>query len=1250
MAHAQRHSLAPGESCVSMDAVSLVQLQRRRSWRELKEKLALLKREYSKTFHRLQRAERAEKVNNYVKKTVAEKNLLLMQEEAEGDLADGGCSKKSAAKAASVTFKPEAFNQEDSLLGNLSSSCSNQDRKRVLFSPVLKKNQNSLSRSRTKVQQRASLALEEREESTWDAPLGNVGPQPESSQGSKSPVFNRSDSLWMDHSIPEASSGNAAEEGRGSDVSPVLLHLDCLQETSGQATFLHDLSRENQESSPEHLCEEGLFDSSGGSAVKNIVSPADMQIESPQMEKEAGRFAGLAVTIEAASHTHGMQQEGSRCQEPQKLELSGGDAPTSKPSGNGLGDQLEETGTPLLDRAPATPAKDVLSSCTVVEGLLFPVEYYVRTTRRMSSQQREVNLEAVIQTQLGKSRKGQRIVCKEKSTDPASSSSQGQTESGEQREAVPFPFPDSGASPGTSPLQSLSNENTSSSGDLVQSEGLVQPRRKRRLRGRSNHKALSATAEDPAENVELTIPKVDSSLVPSEAQGRKENHHGRDKATVLYITAGGSVESKPSGRKWPAESAVSASTHPETELETVHVSQVVNSKASVPSSFMGSLEENDKTCCPDSGSPEQAGNWNNAGVNLAQVDRDPLPHYAPLVASVKCKRRGAPRGRRRASLPVESQDPTSLYLFGTGSPKLSLPFHGKRSKMSSLKWLPCGLELQEFHLPEDEFGLLKLEKLKACAVNLPETFDTGQSAKCLQDTSGAGFEKDSALRENPISLEKEPPFPVGSPRKALPSTELFLSLALEGVPESQLPTPVFPRLGATPASQALPGTPGASALQAHASPEPGDSAGISALPRSRQEEEEGGGERMPSLSQGQREKSWKPDEDVASFEERLLSASESVECYKESPKQEERAEEPMNEVTVEDLAEDSQRKGTLRMTSKLKSCSGSCSVDVGTVWWEAADFTALCVVTACEASISLWRHLESGHWGCVHTWHFTKVPVIQIVPLPGVQSLVCVALGGLEISEIRFLFYSSEDGCVKQPLIKTGNINAVLGLKNRRLVSSCGSLQDQEVEVLSFSETGRSKERQALMPPEETVLAFAEVDGMEEALIALTTTDCLVVWNLTTGQLLRKVPLGSSYPGSVCHKAYSDSGLLFIVLSHPHAKESNSWVNPAFQVVVLNPKTARSARLMSLSLPLGITGRYLEGEVKGASAAAVLTSGTIAVWDLFWGQCTALLPPNSEGSWSLARWSVTDTCLLAGQKDGSVYIYSYTTALRDSLG
>lgn len=49
-----------------------------------------------------------------------------------------------------------------------------------------------------------------------------------------------------------------------------------------------------------------------------------------------------------------------------------------------------------------------LSSCTLVEGLLFPVEYYVRTTRRMTSCQRKVDLEAVISSHLLTGSKGSR--------------------------------------------------------------------------------------------------------------------------------------------------------------------------------------------------------------------------------------------------------------------------------------------------------------------------------------------------------------------------------------------------------------------------------------------------------------------------------------------------------------------------------------------------------------------------------------------------------------------------------------------------------------------------------------------------------------------------------------------------------------------------------------------------------------------------------------------------------------------------
>ena len=50
---------------------------------------------------------------------------------------------------------------------------------------------------------------------------------------------------------------------------------------------------------------------------------------------------------------------------------------------------------------------------------------------------------------------------------------------------------------------------------------------------------------------------------------------------------------------------------------------------------------------------------------------------------------------------------------------------------------------------------------------------------------------------------------------------------------------------------------------------------------------------------------------------------------------------------------------------------------------------------------------------------------------------------------------------------------------------------------------------------------------------------------------------------------------------------------------------------------------------------------TIAVWDLLLGHCTALLPPVSGQNWSFVKWSGTDSHLLAGQKDGNIFVYRY---------
>lgn len=53
--------------------------------------------------------------------------------------------------------------------------------------------------------------------------------------------------------------------------------------------------------------------------------------------------------------------------------------------------------------------------------------------------------------------------------------------------------------------------------------------------------------------------------------------------------------------------------------------------------------------------------------------------------------------------------------------------------------------------------------------------------------------------------------------------------------------------------------------------------------------------------------------------------------------------------------------------------SGSCAVDVSSVWWGAAGYRELCVVTACESSVSLWKPQAPDHWEKVYTWQLGEV-------------------------------------------------------------------------------------------------------------------------------------------------------------------------------------------------------------------------------------------------------------------------------------
>ncbi|NXT10013.1 PALB2 protein, partial [Prunella fulvescens] len=795
-----------------------------------------------------------------------------------------------------------------------------------------------------------------------------------------------------------------------------------------------------------------------------------------------------------------------------------------------------------------------LGSCTVVEGLLFPLEYYVRTTRRMASRQSKVDLGAVILSQLGRSKKGQRGKCKQKDANP-NQPSQERAEGDLEPGVGPFPF--------------LGAEN-----DQANSS--------------SSQKSLPASSSSSSTSLESISQKSITSTRQEQRQSQRKQK-GRRK----------------SARKSPM--------HP--------VSQEL-------------IESQDPTMANESSallSNENQSEKENCDANLDRSSSD--------------ERRLGSQGPAAPGLPAVDPDPRgSLFSF------------------RSLQWLVPKLGIRDFHLPNEEFGVLKLEKLKSSPVNDLEDFVSGDVV-APEDTPDAQIRpKEKSLRSNLISPSKTelPELPCMenlTSKKELSTHELLLTpmgtvLAEAPThPESEISSSVFPAVGATPGvlpsvhtevfpdtpSVALPATPsaprGSAALVlgdvAHRDPAVPLHPNSCAAGAARIQEEQGTA--LPSAAERGPES--KSDETV-SLEKHQQPENKEQESCRASPEQKKDVAEQLTPVLPDGPGEES-----LQFVSELKDAWCQGAVDVGAVWWAAAGRRELRVVTACESAVALWEPRAPGCWARLYTWHLTEIPVIQIVPLPDTCNLVCVALGELEIGEIRLLLYSSETDSFKHSLVKTGNIKAVVGLKDWRLVSSSRTMQEQQVEIVSLSETGGSKDRQTLMPPEETVTAFAEVEGMREALVGTTAGNSVVVWNLKTGQLLRKMHVGYSYPASICHRAYSDSGLLFVVLSHPHAKESESCGSPAFRVVAFNPRTARSAAAMLCCLPPGPAGR--RGDVWDTTGAAVLTSGAVAVWDLLRGRCTAVLPPGPAGHWALARWATGGAGLLAGRRDGTVHLYRY---------
>lgn len=289
-----------------------------------------------------------------------------------------------------------------------------------------------------------------------------------------------------------------------------------------------------------------------------------------------------------------------------------------------LENQQLEIQSRLSPADKAAAPEGMLSSCTVVEGLLFPVEYYVRTTRRMSNCQRKVDLDAVILSQLGRSKKGQRGKCKQKDANP-NQLSQERAEGDLEPGVLPFPFlgaendqansvssqkslPASSSSSSSTSLESISQKSITS-----RRQEQRQSQRKQKGRRKATCKApMHPVSQELIESQDLTMASESSALLSNENQSEKENcdanleRSSSDERRLSGAAALGSAGTGVTGATQPAgpdppsgRSQVPGKCH-ETLLEHVqnplHSSDSLSPRSDTFSSCVGDVEAKAPVC------------------------------------------------------------------------------------------------------------------------------------------------------------------------------------------------------------------------------------------------------------------------------------------------------------------------------------------------------------------------------------------------------------------------------------------------------------------------------------------------------------------------------------------------------------------------------------------------------------------------------------------------------------------------------
>ncbi|KAK2908577.1 hypothetical protein Q8A67_004414 [Cirrhinus molitorella] len=319
----------------------------------------------------------------------------------------------------------------------------------------------------------------------------------------------------------------------------------------------------------------------------------------------------------------------------------------------------------------------------------------------------------------------------------------------------------------------------------------------------------------------------------------------------------------------------------------------------------------------------------------------------------------------------------------------------------------------------------------------------------------------------------------------------------------------------------------------------------------------------------------------------------------------------------------------------FKALEGGCVLDLCLVRWPSEDW---CICVAGEWSVCLWAQMKGDQsWSLLHTWTFAQ-SVMSLQAIPDSSGLLCVTLGHLEITEARMLCCPSIDGPFSQIVVCKDTLQAVLGVSNCRIVCCSTPGDQQRVSVLTLTQEGRVVNTLPLVSAKQNIRTLAAVEGEKDALIGWTECKTLLIWNMKTGHLLQTIHLEKTLTMTNCMKGYSYKSVLCVLLQNAGNvcdDESNA---SHFTLIATNPLTGKHITLTSINCPDQHKQQLIDGDVLGSGLVGVFQSGHLAVWDLR-GRVAKVVGFLDELC-RLARWAGPDT-LLTGYLNGDVSVFHY---------